>query len=161
MHSAPVQTSKYSPRKLRSPFSINVDGAFYCAREAAHFMEDNSTGGSIIIIGSMSGAGMPSSTNITGMHHPQAPYEAALAASRQMSSSLALEWAPLKIRVNCITPGPMSTALTKSIASHHPDLKEMWENLTPAGRLGQPSDLKGPLIVSEGETNAVDALCSR
>jgi len=149
MHSAPVQTSQYSPRKLRSPFSINVDGAFYCAREAAHFMERNENGGSIIIIGSMSGASMPSSTNPgQGIHHPQAPYEAALAASRQMSSSLALEWAPLKIRVNCITPGPMSTALTKAIAEEHPDLKRVWENLTPAGRLGKPSDLKGPLVVS-------------
>ena len=33
------------------------------------------------------------------------------AAVRQLAASLAVEWAPNKIRVNCISPGYMATQL--------------------------------------------------
>lgn len=42
---------------------------------------------------------------------PQAPYNAAKAAVRHLASSLAVEWAGTGIRVNCISPGYMLTAL--------------------------------------------------
>lgn len=60
--------------------------------------------GSIVCIGSMSGA-------IVNVPQPQAPYNAAKAAVRHLVSSLAVEWAHANIRVNCISPGYMLTAL--------------------------------------------------
>jgi len=39
------------------------------------------------------------------------PYNAAKAAVRHMAASLAVEWAHAGIRVNCISPGYMLTAL--------------------------------------------------
>ena len=56
------------------------------------------------MIGSMSGA-------VVNVPQPQAPYNAAKAAVRQLASSFAVEWAPYNIRVNCISPGYIMTAL--------------------------------------------------
>jgi len=39
------------------------------------------------------------------------PYNSAKAAVRHMAASLAVEWAHAGIRVNCISPGYMLTAL--------------------------------------------------
>jgi NAD(P)-dependent dehydrogenase (short-subunit alcohol dehydrogenase family) len=39
------------------------------------------------------------------------PYNAAKAAVRHLAASLAVEWAEAGIRVNCISPGYMLTAL--------------------------------------------------
>lgn len=39
------------------------------------------------------------------------PYNAAKAAVRHLAASLAVEWAHANIRVNCISPGYMLTAL--------------------------------------------------
>ena len=61
--------------------------------------------GSIVMIGSMSGV-------IVNVPQPQAPYNAAKAAVRHLASSLAVEWAHAGIRVNCISPGYMLTALS-------------------------------------------------
>lgn len=101
--------------------------------------------GSIVFIGSMSGA-------IVNVPQPQAPYNAAKAAVRHLASSLAVEWAEAGIRVNCISPGYMLTALyaplppdhkpykhtnlqfrTKKILDDNPDLKRQWTSLIPQG----------------------------
>lgn len=39
------------------------------------------------------------------------PYNASKAAVKHLASSLAVEWATNNIRVNCISPGYMRTAL--------------------------------------------------
>jgi NAD(P)-dependent dehydrogenase (short-subunit alcohol dehydrogenase family) len=39
------------------------------------------------------------------------PYNISKAAVRHLAASLAVEWAPAGIRVNCISPGYMLTAL--------------------------------------------------
>jgi NAD(P)-dependent dehydrogenase (short-subunit alcohol dehydrogenase family) len=39
------------------------------------------------------------------------PYNAAKAAVRHLAASLSVEWAKAGIRVNCISPGYMLTAL--------------------------------------------------
>jgi NAD(P)-dependent dehydrogenase (short-subunit alcohol dehydrogenase family) len=66
--------------------------------------------GSMVFIGSMSGA-------IVNVPQPQAPYNAAKAAVRHLASSLAVEWAHAGIRVNCISPGYMLTALWVAFSS--------------------------------------------
>lgn len=76
--------------------------------------------GSIVFIGSMSGS-------IVNVPQPQAPYNAAKAAVRHLASSLAVEWAEAGIRVNCISPGYMLTALyvlsLSNISYNLPSLK--------------------------------------
>ncbi|EMT74281.1 Sorbose reductase SOU1 [Fusarium odoratissimum] len=67
------------------------------------------------------------------------------AAVRHLAASLAVEWAHAGIRVNCISPGYMLTALTQKILNDNPDLEKTWTSLIPQGRMGQPQDLMGPV----------------
>ncbi|KAI5474749.1 D-arabinitol dehydrogenase [Pseudohyphozyma bogoriensis] len=129
----------YPSEKIRKLLNINIEGTYFCAREAAKDMMARGEAGSIVLIGSMSG----SRVNIP---QPQAPYNASKAAVRHLGASLAVEWAQKNIRVNTIAPGYMATALTRVILDRDPALKETWENLTPMGRIGEPEDLKGALI---------------
>lgn len=64
---------------------------------------------------------------------------------RHLAASLAVEWAHAGIRVNCVSPGYMLTALTRKILAERPDLEQKWTSLIPQGRMGQPQDLMGPV----------------
>ena len=64
---------------------------------------------------------------------------------RHLAASLAVEWASAGIRVNCISPGYMATALTEKILDDNPDLKAKWISLIPQGKMGHPKDLMGPV----------------
>lgn len=94
----------YPHDRMQKLWGVNVDGTYlYAVAVAKHLME-RKVPGSIVMIGSMSGA-------IVNVPQPQAPYNAAKAAVRHLASSLAVEWAHAGIRVNCISPGYMLTAL--------------------------------------------------
>jgi NAD(P)-dependent dehydrogenase (short-subunit alcohol dehydrogenase family) len=83
---------------------VNVDGTYLFAVAVAKHLMERKAPGSIVMIGSMSGS-------IVNVPQPQAPYNAAKAAVRHLAASLAVEWAHAGIRVNCISPGYMLTAL--------------------------------------------------
>lgn len=125
---------------MRQVFRINVEGAFFTAREAAkHMLAAGTQTGSIVLVGSMSGS-------VINVPQPQTPYNSSKAAVKHMAASLAVEWAQSGIRVNSLAPGYMLTALTKNILDANPALREKWESLTPMGRIGLPEDLKGAIV---------------
>ncbi|KAI9882994.1 MAG: hypothetical protein M1823_005268 [Watsoniomyces obsoletus] len=126
----------YPPDRMRKLWGVNVDGTYFCAVAVARHLMKRQAEGSIVLIGSMSGA-------IVNVPQPQAPYNASKAAVRQLAASLAVEWAPKGIRVNCISPGYMMTALTKKILDQNPALRDKWTSLIPQGKLGDPTDLMG------------------
>ncbi|GAA5855002.1 hypothetical protein JCM5353_002018 [Sporobolomyces roseus] len=139
--------SEYPAEKFRKLMAINVEGSFYTAREAAKDMMRRDAPGSIVLIGSMSGAAV-------NIPQPQSPYNASKAAVRHLASSLAVEWATKNIRVNVISPGYMATALTRVILDRDPELRDAWVNLTPMGRIGEPEDLKGAVIYLASDASA-------
>jgi D-arabinitol 2-dehydrogenase len=89
---------------MQKLWGVNVDGTWLFAVGVAKHLMERKAPGSIVMIGSMSGA-------IVNVPQPQAPYNAAKAAVRHMAASLAVEWAHAGVRVNCISPGYMLTAL--------------------------------------------------
>ena len=126
----------YPHDRMQKLWGVNVDGTYlYAVAVAKHLMERKAPG-SIVMIGSMSGS-------IVNVPQPQAPYNAAKAAVRHLASSLAVEWAHAGIRVNCISPGYMLTALTKKILDDNPELQKQWTSLIPMGKMGRPEDLMG------------------
>ncbi|KAH9884153.1 NAD(P)-binding protein [Xylariomycetidae sp. FL2044] len=127
----------YPIDRIRKLWSVNVDGTYLFAITVAKHLIERKSPGSMVFIGSMSGA-------IVNVPQPQAPYNSAKAAVRHMASSLAVEWAHAGIRVNCISPGYMLTALTEKILDDNPELKRQWTSLIPVGKMGQPVDLMGP-----------------
>ena len=95
---------QYPYDRIKKLWGVNVDGTYLFACGVAKHLMERQAPGSIVFIGSMSGA-------IVNVPQPQAPYNAAKAAVRHLASSLAVEWAHANIRVNCISPGYMLTAL--------------------------------------------------
>ncbi|TKA67252.1 hypothetical protein B0A49_06448 [Cryomyces minteri] len=126
----------YPHDRMQKLWGVNVDGTYLFAIGVAKHLMERKSPGSIIFIGSMSGA-------IVNVPQPQAPYNAAKAAVRHLASSLAVEWAHAGIRVNCISPGYMLTSLTKKILDDNPELQRKWTSLIPQGKMGRPEDLMG------------------
>lgn len=94
----------YPYDRMKKLWGVNVDGSWLFATGVAKHLMDRKVPGSIVLIGSMSGA-------IVNVPQPQAPYNASKAAVRHLAASFAVEWAKYDIRVNCISPGYMLTAL--------------------------------------------------
>jgi D-arabinitol 2-dehydrogenase len=94
----------YPHSRMQKMWSINVDGSFYFATTVAKHLIERKVGGSFVFIGSMSGS-------VVNVPQLQTPYNMSKAAVRQMARSLAVEWAELGIRVNCVSPGYIKTAL--------------------------------------------------
>ncbi|KKA27373.1 hypothetical protein TD95_005454, partial [Thielaviopsis punctulata] len=129
---------KYPVDRMRALWGVNVDGTYLFATKVAGWMIDNGVTGSMVFIGSMSGA-------IVNVPQLQTPYNMSKAAVRHMAASLAVEWAQKGIRVNCISPGYMKTALTEAILEAQPELHPTWVGMTPMKRMGNPEDLDGPV----------------
>lgn len=111
--------------------STNLTGAFLGCREAIDYMKKNNIKGSII--------------NMSSVHEvipwPHfAHYAASKGGVKLMSETLALEFAPKGIRVNCIGPGAIDTPINAEKFSD-PKLKEGVEELIPMGYIGKPEQI--------------------
>jgi len=127
---------QYPYDRMKKLWGVNVDGTYLFSTGVANHLMARKAPGSICMIGSMSGS-------IVNVPQPQAPYNAAKAAIRHLAASLAVEWAHAHIRVNCISPGYMLTALTRKILDDNPELNKTWTSLIPVGKMGRPEDLMG------------------
>jgi NAD(P)-dependent dehydrogenase (short-subunit alcohol dehydrogenase family) len=95
-----VKAEDLSPNGWRAVVSIVLDGGFLCTRAAGRQMIAQGQGGAIVsVLASYAWTGGP------GTVHSAAAKAGLLAMTR----TLAVEWAPHRIRVNTITPGPTDT----------------------------------------------------
>ena len=119
----------YTDREFDLIWKVNVSGAFYGIRSAAPLIRA-AGGGAIVNVASVSGV-RPT--------RGEAPYSAAKAAVVALSAAAALELAPA-IRVNCVSPGFVHTALNDVLASDDA-ARGVMEAGTPMARIGQPADV--------------------
>ena len=125
-----------------SVVDVNLNGAFRCAQSAARQMKQNG-GGVIINIASIL------SFRVTA----QVPaYAATKAGLVQMTHALALEWARDNIRVNALAPGYIATDINSDFFAS-PAGEAMIKRI-PQRRLGQPTDLDGPLLLLASDASA-------
>lgn len=109
----------------------DLNGTFYCAKAVGpHFRERGS--GSFVISSSISG-------HIANYPQEQTSYNVAKAGCIHLAKSLANEWRDFA-RVNSVSPGYVETGISDYIPQ---ETKQMWESLTPVGRMGRPKELKG------------------
>ncbi len=86
--------------------AVNLRGAFLCARAAFRAMAAG-TGGQILLIGSLSGVRGPE--KFPGL----AVYNVSKAGVLALSEIMAVEGRPHGIRVNCVSPGAVDTAMLR------------------------------------------------
>ena len=110
-------------------------GTMLSAQLAAKQMRARNTGGSIVMIASVS-AGTALQTQRLNI------YGASKGAVKSLCVQLAVELASLGIRVNTVSPGFIATEMTKGLAVTRPELLAVFKS-PPLGRIGDRADLKG------------------
>ena len=119
-----------SPRFSEKIIALNLTSALHVAQAANAVMQGQDTGGSIISVGSLSG------------HRPSpgtAAYGAAKAGLANLTTSLAMEWAP-KVRVNVVSAGMVRTELFEDYYGG-PEGAAAVAATVPLGRVAEPADV--------------------
>jgi NAD(P)-dependent dehydrogenase (short-subunit alcohol dehydrogenase family) len=88
-------------------------------------------GGSVVIISSIGGL---RGSEVIGM------YCVSKAADFALARSLALEWGPKNVRINCVAPGLVQTDFAKALWED-PKMRSAREAETPLRRIGQPNEI--------------------
>jgi len=129
----PVPAEDLSPNGWRSVVDIVLNGSFFCAREFVRRHIAANAPGSIVNIGaSYAWTGGP------GFAHSAA----AKAGVKSMTETLAVEWAPYGIRINCLVPGLMPHEdEARHIVDDVPGRGRQEDLRQPAGRVGRPREL--------------------
>lgn len=86
--------------------------------------------------------------------HPQkqATYNTSKAGVVHLTRSVAAEWADRGVRVNCITPGIVRTALIEESEELRP-LVDEWLTQIPAGKLAEVTDLQAAVVYLASEAS--------
>jgi NAD(P)-dependent dehydrogenase (short-subunit alcohol dehydrogenase family) len=115
---------------------VNLRGCFLVATEAARCLVAAGRPGSIVNIASILGERI-----IPGV----AGYTAAKAGLLQLTRQLAVELARHRIRVNALAPGYVETPINRDFFASEPG--QAMVRRVPQRRLGQVTDLTGPLLL--------------
>jgi len=115
---------------------INLNSLWYLSQAAARRYIEQGGGGKIINLASVlsfsGGIVVPS-------------YAATKGAVANLTRALANEWASLGINVNAIAPSYFSTSMTSALRSDAERAEPLLARI-PAGRWGEPDDLKGAVV---------------
>jgi NAD(P)-dependent dehydrogenase (short-subunit alcohol dehydrogenase family) len=123
-------TADASPRFNAKIVELNLLAPLVVAQAANAVMQEQASGGAIVMVSSVSG------------HRPSpgtAAYGAAKAGLDNLTATLAVEWAP-KVRVNSVVAGMVHT---EQAALHYGDDQGIAAigNTVPLGRLARPAEI--------------------
>ena len=123
-----VKVWDYPVDAWREVMDVNLNGLFYCCRELSAHMRGREFG-RIVNIASVAGKdGNPNAS----------AYSASKAAVIALTKSLGKELADTGVRVNCVTPAAVKTAIFDQMTPEH--IQFMLSKI-PMGRFGQPEEI--------------------
>ena len=117
-----------SANGFRAVIDNNLFGTWSMMQTAARYWRDTGAPGSIVNVVAVVERG------ILGAAHTAA----ARAGVIYLSKTVAVEWAPLKIRVNCVAPG---TIFTEGMGGYPEEAKKTFYRSNPMLRLGDPWEI--------------------
>ena len=126
------RAEELSPNGWNAVIGIVLNGSFYCSRAVGRHMIARGQGGSIVSI-----LANYVWTGSAGTVHSAA----AKAGVMSMTQTLAVEWAPHKIRVNAVAPGPIESPGAAKQLWDTPDAVRRITDMVPLKRWGQPSEV--------------------
>jgi 3-oxoacyl-[acyl-carrier protein] reductase len=127
---------KLSDDDWDSVIATHLRGTFLAAQAAQAHMVEQQRGAMVLI----------SSTSALG-NRGQANYAAAKAGIQGLTKTLSIELGRFSVRVNCVAPGFIATAMTAQTAERigvpFEQFQEAVAEQTPLRRVGQPEDVSG------------------
>ncbi|KAF8853422.1 NAD(P)-binding protein [Acephala macrosclerotiorum] len=128
----------FTQAEIEALFNVNLFGAFYCARVAAGAFIKHNIKGAIVFTASMA-------SYRPNKRVPSTPYGASKAGVRNMTHTLAMEWAKYGIRVNSVSPGLVNTAMTYWVPQQ-PDWEQQLKYYGGFPRLAEVQELGGAYV---------------
>lgn len=123
-----VKLWDYPPEQWQQVMQVNLNGLFHCCREVVPLMRERNYG-RIVNIASVAGKdGNPNAS----------AYSASKAAVIALTKSLGKELADTGVRVNCVTPAAVKTAIFDQMTPEH--IAFMLSKI-PMGRFGTPEEV--------------------
>lgn len=127
-----VPTADYLEEDWDIVQSINLKGVWLCMKYEIQQMLKQGGKASIVNTASVSGLSP----------HPADPaYVSSKFGCVGLTKTAALEYAKTGIRINCVCPGPVKTALFDRVEEAIPGASEGAKNLVPMGRVGEPDEV--------------------
>ncbi|HSV45720.1 MAG TPA: SDR family oxidoreductase [Ramlibacter sp.] len=124
----PQAALDFSVKGWNAVVDTNLNGTWYMMQAAARRWRDRGEPGSIVNIVATIDRGIPHSAHTA----------AARAGVVYLTKSVAVEWAPLRIRVNCLAPG---TIETEGLNNYPPDFQQRLGKGNPMRRMGDTWDI--------------------
>ena len=115
--------------------NVNLTGSFLCSRAAARLMASGSSIVNIASIMGLSGGGL----------YPNISYQSSKGGVVNMTRALAVEWAPLQIRVNAVAPTWTRTPFIGEL-ENSPELMERIRSVTPMKRLAEADEVAAAVL---------------
>lgn len=119
----------------RRVLDVHVVGTLVAARSLVALLREHSDGDALPPASVVTVA----STTAHGGWRRQADYGVAKAGIVKLTQNLAVEWAPLGVRVNCVAPGHTRTPMVQEMVAQGYDTDAVRER-TPLGRLAEPEE---------------------
>lgn len=124
--------------------AVNLTGVFLGCRCAIPEMV-KAGGGSVVITASV-GA-------LVGQRAHNHAYVASKTALVGLTRNLAVEYAPHRVRVNCLCPGQIRTEMMAAFYDD-PARRRRFEELTPWGRFGEPREIAAVALLLASDESA-------
>ena len=96
----PQEAIDLTPNGWHAVTDLNLTGTFFMMQAAARHWRDRKQTGSVVNITAPVRRGIPQIAHSS----------AARAGVSNLAQTLAVEWAPLNVRVNCVAPGPIESS---------------------------------------------------
>lgn len=118
---------------------VNLTGVFLCSKYAVAAMVERG-GGAIVNVASEAG--------LVGIHN-QVSYNVSKSGVIALTKSMALDFAPHSIRVNCLCPGRTLTPLVEKVITEAADpesTRRALEEDRPMKRMGRPEEIAAAIL---------------
>jgi citronellol/citronellal dehydrogenase len=132
----PQAAVDFTDKGWRAVIDTNLTGTFNMVQSLGRHWHTAGSGGSVVSI-VVSPRGL----------HQVAHSSAARAGVRALTEALAVEWAPLGIRLNCIAPGAIAS---EGWAVYRADIPHRYAQASPLRRAGTPWDVAEAVVFLGG-----------
>lgn len=134
----PQAAIDFAPKGWAAVIDTNLNGTWYMMQAAARKWRDAGLPGSIVNVATVIWRGMP------GVAHTCAARAGVIYGSK----TVAIEWAPLNIRVNCVAPGIIAT---EGMAVYSDEARAEMPNTNLMRRFGGVEDIANAVCYLAGD----------